>query len=205
MIKIKELQIAKHDCIKNIAKLHKKSFPSFFLTQLGEAFLCQLYSGYMEDDESGIIVAEIDDKIIGFIAYSRDYPQFFRGLIKKHLFKFVLYSLVALVHHPYFIKRLFRAFEKSESVIKEDAYVELASICVNPEVQGSRVGSKMIDYLKHLVDFKKYAYINLETDADMNESVNNFYIKNGFKLARQFTTPEGRRMNEYRYTTRNEV
>ena len=61
------------------------------------------------------------------------------------------------------------------------------------------VGTQMIDYLKSVVDFNEYAFINLETDADGNDSVNRFYIKNGFELIRQYTTAEGRRMNEYRY------
>jgi hypothetical protein len=62
------------------------------------------------------------------------------------------------------------------------------------------VGSKLIDYLKEMVDFDTYAYINLETDADNNENVNRFYLKNDFVLIKTFTTAEGRRMNEYRYT-----
>ena len=56
-----------------------------------------------------------------------------------------------------------------------------------------------MDYLKSIVDFNTYAYINLETDADGNDGANMFYRKNGFELVRQFTTVEGRRMNEYNY------
>ena len=49
------------------------------------------------------------------------------------------------------------------------------------------------------MDFAKYAYITLETDAVDNEEVNRFYQKNGFTLARTYETREGRKMNEYRY------
>ena len=44
-----------------------------------------------------------------------------------------------------------------------------------------------------------YKYINLETDACDNDAVNNFYLRNGFQLARNYVTAEGRKMNEYRY------
>ena len=50
-----------------------------------------------------------------------------------------------------------------------------------------------------MVDFSKYAYINLETDAVNNDDVNRFYVKNGFKLARTYYSSEGRKMNEYRF------
>ena len=199
MAEIHELETASSEYIKAIAELHKKAFPSFFLTQLGVPFLRTLYSGYMEDKDSGIIAAEEEGKLVGFIAYSNDYPRFYKGLIKNHLIKFAFCSVGAAIRHPSFIKRLLGAFQKSESVVKTERYVELASICVYPEMESRGVGSSLIDFLKSIVDFNKYAYINLETDADGNEGVNRFYEKNGFKLDRMFTTAEGRRMNEYRF------
>lgn len=199
MPEIRELQATSSDYIKKIAELHKKAFPSFFLTQLGVPFLRTLYTGYMEDSNSEIIVAEEEGELVGFITYSNDYPQFYKDLIKNHLIKFGFCSISAAIRHPSFIKRLLGAFKKSENVVKKEKYVELASICVDPRIESKGVGSRLIDYLKDIVDFTTYAYINLETDADGNDSVNRFYVKNGFKLEREFTTLEGRRMNEYRY------
>lgn len=199
MALIKELERADKEKIAALAELHKRAFPSFFLTQLGIPFLQTLYTGYMEDKDSGIIVAEEEGKLVGFIAYSNDYPRFYKGLIKNHLIKFAFCSAGAAIRHPSFIKRLLGAFKKSESVAKEEKYVELASICVDPMTESKGVGSALIDYLKSIVDFKTYAYINLETDADGNDAVNRFYMKNGFKLEREFITAEGRRMNEYRF------
>jgi len=199
MAEIRELETASHEYIKTIAELHKKAFPSFFLTQLGNPFLRTLYTGYMEDQNSGIIVAEEKGHLVGFIAYSNDYPRFYKGLIKNHLMRFAICSIGAAIRHPSFIKRLLGAFKKSESVVKNERYVELASICVDPDIESRGVGSALIDYLKGIVDFNKYAYINLETDADGNDGVNKFYVKNGFMLEREFVTAEGRRMNEYRF------
>lgn len=199
MLEIKEIQTSNSEYIKAIAKLHRRAFPNFFLTQLGLPFLKALYIGYMEDENSGIIVAEDDGKIVGFIAYSNDYPGFYKGLIKNHLIKFGLCSIGAAIRHPSFVKRLLGAFKKSESVVKTEQYVELASICVDPMIDSKGLGSALVEYLKNIVDFSTYAYINLETDAEGNESVNKFYLKNGFQLERTFLTVEGRKMNEYRY------
>ena len=112
-------------------------------------------------------------------------------------------SIGAAIRHPSFVRRLFGAFKKSDSVVKNERYVELASICVDPSAEKRGIGTSLIDYLKGIVDFSTYAYINLETDTDNNDSANRFYQKNGFKLSRQYTTGEGRRMNEYRYTPEN--
>lgn len=196
---VKELNSANKDYARTIAELHKEAFPSFFLTKLGLPFLHTLYTGYIEDEESGVIIAEYAGDLVGFIAFSKDYSGFFKGLIKNHLIKFAVCSLGAVIRHPSFIKRILRAFKKSESVIKEEKYVELASICVAPQIRNRGIGKRMIDYLKGIVDFDIYEYINLETDAKKNDDVNKFYMENGFILARQYITAEGRIMNEYRY------
>ncbi|MBR4761203.1 MAG: GNAT family N-acetyltransferase [Clostridia bacterium] len=185
--------------INRIALLHKKAFPRFFLTQLGVPFLKTLYLGFFEDDESGIFIAEEDGELKGFLAYSMNYPRFFKQLIKKHVVRFAFCSLKAAVLHPSFIKRILGAFGKSDSVVKEERYVELASICVDPECGDRGIGTALIDRLKSFVDFNEYSYISLETDAENNEAANRFYQKNGFVLSRSYKTKEGRLMNEYTY------
>lgn len=198
-ITIRELNNPSPKQLGRIAFLHMKAFPDFFLTQLGFTFLKTLYTGYAEDENSGIIVAERKDRIIGFIAYSNDYSKFYKGLIKNHLIMFAICSAGAAIRHPSFIKRLLGAFKKSDSVKKEEKYVELSSICVDPRIESKGVGSALISHLKANVDFNRFAYINLETDADENDAVNRFYVKNGFVLERQYVTAERRKMNEYRF------
>lgn len=185
-----------------MAVLHKNAFPNFFLTQLGLPFLRTLYKGYLDDLDSGIIIAMDEtkkDTILGFIAYSNNYPRFYKGLIKHKIIKFAWCSFLATLRHPSFTKRLLGAFKKSDSVVKTEKYVELASICTDPRCEGKGIGTELINHLKIITNFEEYAYINLETDAENNEKANFFYEKNGFKLVRQYTTAEGRVMNEYRF------
>ena len=199
MVSIRKLNEIDDRYITSLSKLHMKAFPDFFLTKLGLPFLKTLYKGYIEDENSGILVAEINGKLAGFIAYSNEYSRFYKGLLKKHLIRFGFCSLLAVIRHPSFCKRLLGAFKKSDEVRKEEAYVELASICVNPKVGKRGVGSQLIQHLKDITDFSTYAFINLETDACNNDAVNHFYVCNGFDLVRRFVTAEGRKMNEYRY------
>ena len=199
MLTIRELETADPKCVAEIAALHRRAFPAFFLTQLGLPFLKTLYACYLKDPNSGILLAEEDGSVRGFLAWSKDYPGFYRNLIRHHIVEFAFCSLLAVLRHPSFTKRLLGAFKKSDSVVKTERYVELSSICVDPAAEGRGIGSKLIERLKEATDFSAFAYINLETDADDNEGANRFYLKNGFQLARTYTTAEGRRMNEYRY------
>ena len=156
---VRELNSTEKKYIRDLASLHSRAFPNFFLTQLGEPFLRILYNGYLDDKQSGIIVAEEDNRIIGFIAYSNDYPGFYKGLLKRKVIQFATCSIVAAAKHPSFIKRLLGAFKKSDSVVKTERYVELASICVDPQIERKGVGSELINYLKGIVDFKSYSFI----------------------------------------------
>lgn len=200
MASVRELKEIDKRYIRAIAELHKNAFPTFFLTQLGIPFLSTLYMGYLEDFDSGIIISEDESGLVGFIAYSNDYSRFYKKLIKKHLIRFAVCSVGAAIRHPSFIRRLLGAFKKSNEVYRTEKYVELASICVNPQKESNGVGSELIENLKRRVDFNIFEYINLETDAIDNDRVNEFYIKNGFILARTYITSEGRKMNEYKFT-----
>jgi len=205
MISIQEIAAENKEYIPTIVHLHSIAFPSFFLTQLGTPFLKALYTGYLEDEKSGILIAKKDNVVVGVLAYSMDYSQFYKNLIKKYLFRFMLCSFCAAINHPTYIKRLFRAFKKSESVQKPQKYVELSSICVNPQFEGYGIGSALIRSLINKVDFNQYEFINLETYAENNDAVNAFYRKNNFVLARQIITNEGQLMNEYRYRPGNKT
>ena len=186
--------------IEEIVDLHIKAFPTFFLTKLGDEFLKLLYKGYMDDENSGIIVSKNDDQLLGFIAYSTDYPAFFKKLLKDHFFKFAFLAFQAAVRHPSFALKLLGALKKSDDVVKEEKYVEISSICVDPSIQGKGIGSKLINYMKDNTDFGKFAFISLETDAVSNDAANCFYKKNGFQQARTYITREGREMNEYHFS-----
>ena len=120
-------------------------------------------------------------------------------MIKKRLILFAWYSLGAFLRRPAVFMRLIRAFLKPAESKREEEYVELASIGVIPNMKSKGVGTELIDSLKAQVDFNRYAYITLETDAVGNDSANHFYKKNGFVVEREFETNEGRKMFEYRW------
>lgn len=185
-------------CVDEIVDIHMATFQSFFLTFLGRGFLRQLYKGFITHEESNIIIAR-DDRVEGFLAYSNDLSGFYKYLIRKSLFPFAWYSIIATFKNPKTVVRLIRAFVKPSESKRTEQYVELSSIGVRPEMKGKGIGSRLIDELKVVFDRGRYAYIKLETDAVGNDDVNRFYMRNGFAVFVNYTTVEGRKMNEYRW------
>lgn len=199
-MEIREIQYSDKITINQVVEIHLATFQGFFLTFMGRGFLKQMYSSYCNHAESKLLVAFDGDKIIGFLAYSYNLSALYKLMIKKSLIPFAWYSMGAFFRRPKIFMRLIRAFLKPNETKRDEKYVELASIGVDPKSFTKGTGTQLISELKRRVDFSQYKYITLETDAVSNDSVNEFYLKNEFKLVRKFQTHEGRVMNEYRYS-----
>ncbi|MEG0874743.1 MAG: GNAT family N-acetyltransferase [Clostridiales bacterium] len=187
--------------VTQVANIHLQAFEEFFLTFLGKGFLKQLYRGFCTHSESGLIVALQKDQIVGFLAYSEDLSGFYKYLLHKNLIPFAWYSLSALFRRPSAMMRIIRAFLKPDESKRSERYIALSSIGVLPEMNNRNIGSKLLHSLQSTFDSQKFSYIKLETDAIDNEAVNHFYVINGFQLVGSYYTAEGRKMNEYRYTS----
>ena len=199
MVTIREVKSDEKKLIDEIVTIHLNTFTGFFLTFMGRGFLKQMYQSYCDHDESGLLVAEEDKKSNGFLAYSANFSSLYKFMIKTRLIQFGWYSIGAFFRRPSAFMHIIRAFLKPGEVKRKEKYVELSSIGVDPNVKSKGIGSKLIDQLKNQVDFEKYAYITLETDAIDNEGAIHFYEKNGFIRERMFETNKGRKMYEYRF------
>ena len=199
MIQIRKIKKTEKNIINTVVSIHIEDCKGFFLTFMGTGFLRLMYRSYTEYKDSGILVAFEGEKPVGFLAYSGDFSGLYKYMIKKRIILFAWYSFGAFLRKPKVFIRLVSAFLKPKEVKREEKYVELASIGIEPDMKSKGVGSKLIDVLKAQTDFTEYAYITLETDAENNESANYFYRKNGFVLKRKFETNQGRKMFEYRY------
>ncbi len=199
MINIREVKYDEKKLINDIVTIHLNTFTGFFLTFMGRGFLNQMYTSYCDYEEAGLLVAEEDGKAIGFLAYSSNFSGLYKFMIKTRLIQFGWYSIGAFFRRPSAFMHIISAFLKPGEAKREEKYVELSSIGVDPNIKSKGIGSLLIDSLKRKVDFTKFAYINLETDAVDNEGAIHFYEKNGFVRERMFETDEGRKMYEYRF------
>ena len=199
MIAIREVKSEEKELINDIVTIHLNTFTGFFLTFMGRGFLNQMYRSYCDHDESGLLVAEENGKAVGFLAYSGNFSGLYKFMIKTRLIPFGWYSMGAFFRRPSTFMHIIKAFLKPSEVKREEKYVELSSIGVDPSIKSKGVGSLLIDELKKIVDFNKFAYITLETDAVNNDGAIHFYEKNVFIRERMFETDEGRKMYEYRF------
>jgi ribosomal protein S18 acetylase RimI-like enzyme len=180
-----------------VVSVHLQSFPNFFLSFLGTSFLRELY-GAILDDVSGIAyVYKRNEKISGFIVGTTLPSGFYTRLLRYRWLQFAWASLLPAIKNPSIIPRLLRAFQRGKAEDVHENCATLMSIAVLPEVHGQGIGQKLIQAF--LVEAAKRGIrrVNLTTDAVTNDAVNKFYLKQGFKLFKSFTTPEGRLMNEY--------
>lgn len=198
-IAIRKVDKNERDVLNEVVSIHLATFKGFFLTFMGKGFLRQMYRSYAEHEMSDIFIAECDGKVAGFLAYSEHMSGLYKHMIKRHLIKFAWYSAGAFFRKPKVFMRLVRAFLKPGEAKREEKYIELASIGVHPDAKAKGIGSTLISALKQEVDFEEFDYITLETDAIDNEVANKFYVKNGFRIVREYETREGRKMYEYRY------
>lgn len=199
MIAIREVKSEEKELINDIVSIHLNTFTGFFLTFMGRGFLNQMYRSYCDHDESGLLVAEEDGKAVGFLAYSGNFSSLYKFMIKTRLIPFGWYSIGAFFRRPSAFMHIIKAFLKPSEVKRDEKYVELSSIGVDPTIKSKGVGSLLIDDLKKIVDFNNFAYITLETDAVNNDGAIHFYEKNGFVRERMYETDEGRKMYEYRF------
>ena len=198
-MEIKKILNVDKNIINEIISIHLLAFQGFFLSFMGRGFLKLIYSSYIEHNNSGILVAYENKRIVGFLAYSSDLSGLYKFMIKKKILLFAWYSLGAFLRKPSIFIRLGKAFFMLCEAKRDEKYVELASIGVAPNVKSKGIGSNLINVLKTMVNFTEFAYITLETDAKDNDGVIKFYEKNGFIRARAYETNEGRKMFEYRY------
>lgn len=199
-MQIRKVTKTEKEVIDAVVSIHLATFEGFFLTFMGRGFLRQMYRSYCDYPAAGLLAAfDETGKTVGFLAYAGDMSGLYLYMIKKRLPAFAWYSLGAFFRRPKIFMRLIRAVLKPGEMKREESYIELSSIGVDPSCKSRGIGSQLIDELKKRVDLNHYVYITLETDAENNDAVNIFYRKNGFVLARSYETHEGRKMNEYHY------
>ena len=186
--------------VKEVVRIHLDAFSGFFLSFMGKGFLKHMYTSYCEHKASTLLVAIDDDgSVVGFLSYTHDMSGLYKYMIKKKLIPFAWFSLGAFLRKPRVFMRLVRALLKPSESERKEKYVMFTSLGVDGTKKCRGVGSMLFTKGKESVDFSEFEYISLETDVEHNDITNHFHKKNGFKIVREFTTHEGRRMYEYRY------
>ena len=184
-----------------IAAVHRAAFRSFFLTQLGPAFLRGYYATVLECTGGILLVAVQEGSVVGFVAGFVDPPKFYTLLRKKRMY-LGLAALPWLITHPANLARAVWNYRLTQEESRETdpavaQVAELSSIAVGPDSQGTGTGQQLLVEFVEAARRLGAAKIMLTTDAVGNDATNRFYGRAGFALTRVIRRPYGRLLNEY--------
>jgi ribosomal protein S18 acetylase RimI-like enzyme len=180
-----------------VVQVHVSSFRGFFLTFLGPAFLCELYSAILADPSGIACVSEEEGHIVGFVAGTSQPNGFYTRLLRRRWWRFGLAALKPTLRDPRIAPRLLRALTMPSQVRDLEGHATLMSIAVLPERQGRGIGHVLVRQFLAEARHRGLTTVNLTTDRLDNEAANSFYLRLGFELVRHYVTAEGRQMNEY--------
>lgn len=184
--------------IRPLAHLHRSAFPDFFLSGLGEPFLVQFYRGFLMDGTAVTVVARgADGSVQGAVVGTTEPAGFFSRLAKRRCLGFALASARAVVANPKSAPRLLRAMRYRGDAPTGSEGALLSSVCVDPTLQGSGVGGRLVEAWAREVADRGVDAAFLTTDADNNDAVNRFYQARGWVFSENYATLEGRSMNRY--------
>ena len=192
------LREIKNEDVSQVVTVHLASFPGFFLSSLGPKFLGHFYRGVVDASE-GIAFVYLNEAQLpaGFVAGTANPQGFYKRLLKRDWLKFSFASVGTLLRNPGAVKRIARGLLHPGQNPVGDDVAGLFSIGVLPELQGTGAGKKLVQAFLDEAAKRGCKRVFLTTDRDDNEPVNHFYEKLGFVVEREYTTPEGRNMNEY--------
>lgn len=179
-----------------IAKIHLKTFPNFFLSTLGYSFLKTYYKSCSKSKEA-ISICAIDNetkKILGFAVGCLNSKGFNKRLIFSNLGAYFYQTLILLFTKPIALIRLFKNLRKGNVLSDKGNYAELLSIGVSPDQSGLGIGQNLLTKFEIHVKEKGVNIITLTTDEDSNDSVLKFYKKNDYNVYYDFVTFPNRNM-----------
>jgi len=179
-----------------IAKIHQKSFPNFFLTTLGYSFLKTYYRSCAKSKEAISICAidQVDKRLLGFAVGCFNSKGFNKRLIFSNSLEYSFRALLLLFTKPIALIRLYKNLAKNNDKDDKGNYAELLSIGVSPDQNGFGIGQSLLVKFENQVREKGINTITLTTDADSNDSVLRFYKKSGYTVYYDFETFPNRQM-----------
>ena len=182
----------------DVVAVRLRSFPAFFLSQLGPRFLLCLYRELLRDPSGIALVCRQGHRVRGFVAGTAEPRGFYNRLLVGKWFRFALASVAPVLRNPMIVPRLLNAFRKTKEEPDDKGCGLLMSIAVDPEAQAGGTGVALVQEFLNECKRRGLSSVHLTTDHYENDRVNRFYSKLGFTVSRVFTTPQGRVMNDYR-------
>ncbi len=167
-----------------ISNLHIHGISTGFISSLGPKFLTCLYKAISRHDKSFCLIAEENNNILGFVAFTEDLKSLYKLALKKYSLSFIFAVGMKLLS-PKIIKRITQnLFYPSKSEKLNLPKAELLSIAVAPQAQGRGLATQLVQ--AGFEECKKRGIDKVKVlVAAENQPANKLYQKCGFDLAAQ--------------------
>jgi hypothetical protein len=73
---------------EQVVRLHICGIPTGFISSLGEKFITELYKAVSEDENSFCLVAQEDEQVLGFVAFSCNLSKLYKYVLKSKFSRF---------------------------------------------------------------------------------------------------------------------
>jgi len=187
--------------LKALVDLHKKAFPGFLMTLLGDRFLYEYYNIVFDYSGNIMLLCDESENVhIGFVVGFRS-PNKFYSSLKKKKFNLLACALGHLISTPRLFYRVFKSYKTAAVRAADKGYgddvAELASIGVDPNSRNRGAGRLLLS--QFIEEGKKMGVkkVYLTTDRNNNDHVNRFYTQNGFVICGINEIAKDRPMNRY--------
>jgi ribosomal protein S18 acetylase RimI-like enzyme len=179
-----------------VADLHMRAFPGYFLSQLGGRFLALYYSEICADPAGIALVCHNESKIVGFAVGMMNPAGFYQRLFKRRGFSFMLAAIRSTLRHPSLIRRLLHAPKYADTLPRGEELAVLSSIAVAPEARGSGVGTLLME--EFVASVKRRGGKDIFWGAKKREDgTNRFYQKFGSSEVKEVRDSKGEAILEY--------
>ncbi|AQQ71501.1 putative acetyltransferase [Limihaloglobus sulfuriphilus] len=167
-----------------VAHLHISGISTGFISSLGVGFVTALYEAISEDQNSFCFVAQEDEQVLGFVAFSCNLGKLYKYVLKRKFFRFAPKIAFRMLNFTTFKKVVANLLYPSKMSKMDLPDAELLSIVVAPEGRGRGVASELTRAGFDECRRRGINRVKVLVAAD-NEPANRLYQKVGFKFHSQ--------------------
>jgi ribosomal protein S18 acetylase RimI-like enzyme len=171
--------------VPTVARLHRASIRTGLTASLGQRFCERLYWGLANTPYSFVLVYEEDGLVLGFVCGATNVSKMYRSVLRRRCFSLALGALSKL-RRPSVLGSALTAIRRPKAFKGGDfacwnlPEAELVSIGVDPQAQGKRVGTQLVEALFDRLMRMGCNHVRVWTSEE-NERAVRFYQKCGFR------------------------
>jgi GNAT superfamily N-acetyltransferase len=189
---------ADHADLDSVVAAHFAAFPGFLMTLLGPRFLMVFYRHFIDSPLGILLIARnAEGKVLGCLAATRQPPEFFRTLRRRHGVTLLMAAIPSLLRHPRRVaaRLLNGAWYRGDRPPDLPGYWLLSSLAVREDFAGNGVGTTLVEHFIANASHTEAAGIYLVTDSNDNDRAKTFYMRRGFILHSRLVRRDDRRLD----------